>query len=98
LVYTHDGITQRAYVDGVQTNSELLGENGLNLYADFPINLGTQTEASGVFSQRGALTLGRVRIYSGVMTPAEITANYTAEKSLYVEPVLPPPPPPQPLS
>jgi len=98
LVYTYDGLTQRAYVDGAQTSSELLGENGLNIYPDFPINLGTQTEANGTFSQRGALTLGRVRIYSGVMTPADIAADYNTEKPLYVEPVTPPPPPPQPLT
>jgi hypothetical protein len=96
LVYTFDGTTQRVYVDGAETNNEVIGEGTLNVHAGVPINFGTQIEADGATptgALRGSLTLGRVRVYDGTLTPAMIAADYNAEKANYVEPVEPPPPP-----
>ena len=98
LVYVFDGTTQRVYVDGVQTNSEVLGEGTLNVASGptMPINIGTQIEPNGETPTpglRGTLTLGRVRVYDGVLPIETITANYNAERAGYVEPGIPPPPP-----
>jgi hypothetical protein len=96
LVYTYDGNTQRVYVDGTLANSELLGEGALNIWSGPPINIGTQMNNDGSQPQpdlRGRLTLGRVRVYSGIMTDAQVAADYNNEKAAYVEPVLPPPVP-----
>jgi hypothetical protein len=96
LVYTWDGTTQRVFVDGVQTNSEVLGEGALNVHSGMPINIGTQLEADGLTPTvplRGTLTLGRVRVYDGVLPADTIAADFAAERAAYVEPQNPPPPP-----
>lgn len=96
LVYTWDNVTQKVYVDGVLANSEILGEGALNVHAGAPINIGTQLEADGLTPTtplRGSLTLGKVRVYDGVLPESTITANYNAERGSFVEPVEPPPPP-----
>ena len=96
LAYTWDGTTQRVFVDGVLANSETLGEGALNVHAGMPINIGTQIEADGITPTaplRASLTLGRVRVYDGVLPADTIAANYAAERAAFVEPELPPPPP-----
>jgi hypothetical protein len=96
LVYTYDGSTTRVYIDGQLANSEILGEGVINTWANNSINIGTQLDANGTPTAglRGTLTLGRVRVYSGVLTDAQIQTDYNAEKAGYVEPGEPPPPPP----
>jgi hypothetical protein len=88
LAYTFDGVTQKVYVDGVMTNSEVLGEGTISTHPDTPINIGTQLEASGVPTQvlNGTLTLGKVRIYDGVLTDAQITGNFNTERAQFVNP------------
>ena len=100
LAYTYDGTTTRVYVDGVQRNSEVLGELAINTHAGptLPINIGTQIDnAAGDpnVPLRGSLTLGRVRVYTGVLTPEQIAANFANEAAGYVNP---PPPTPVPLT
>jgi hypothetical protein len=95
LTYTYDGTTDSVYSDGVLMNSENVG--ALGVFPDTPINIGSQTEPDGVTATaglRGTMTIGRLRIHDGVLTPPQITANYNAEKAEFVEPVIPPPPPP----
>ncbi|HET7719578.1 MAG TPA: LamG-like jellyroll fold domain-containing protein, partial [Acidimicrobiales bacterium] len=96
LVYSYDRTTTRVYVDGALANTEILGEGAINTHTGLPFNIGTQLNAASQPEPalRGELTLGRVRIYEGVMTPAQVTANYDAEKASYVEPGIPPPPDP----
>jgi hypothetical protein len=101
LVYTYDGTTTRVYSDGVLINSEFLGEQALDTIAGSPISLGTQYGGNGApaAANRASLTLGRVRVYSGILTPEQIQADFNAEKAGYAEPSgIPPPPPPAPLS
>jgi len=104
LVYTFDGTTSttRVYVDGVQTNTEVLAANAINTPLATPINIGTQTAipAGGTVPQpsdpalRGSLTIGRIRIHDGVLSPTQIQTNFNAEKADFVEPVIPGVPPP----
>jgi hypothetical protein len=100
LVYTYDGNTSRVYVDGQLTNSELLGEGAVNTWGNHPFNIGTQLEPNGTPTGglRGLLTLGRVKIYSGVLTPEQINNDFNAEKTTYIEPAGMPPPPPPPAA
>jgi CotH protein/lamin tail-like protein/concanavalin A-like lectin/glucanase superfamily protein/Big-like domain-containing protein len=89
LVYTFDGQTTRVYADGVLQNSEFLGPGVINTHANLPINLATQIEADGVTptpTLRGSLTLARVRIHDGVLTPAQIVNNYQFEKAAFQDP------------
>ena len=92
LAYTFDGVTQKVFVDGVMTNSEVLGEGSIATHPNTPINIGTQMEGDGVTPTgqlRGSLTLGRVRIYDGVLTDAQVTGNYNAERAAFVNPAAP---------
>ena len=89
LVYTYDGQSTRVYSDGVLQNSELLGAGVINTHTH-PIGLATQLEADGVTptpTLRGSLTLARVRIHDGVLTPAQIVNNYEFEKATFQDPL-----------
>ena len=75
LVYTFDGTTTRVYADGVLANSETLGAGVLNTYANTSIQLAAQLEADGVTvtpTLKGSLTLAKVRIHDGFLTPAQV--------------------------
>ena len=104
LAWTFDGTTQRVYVDGVMVNSELNvgpgGSGALDIHPDTPIDLAAQQTAANTVEPglRGSLTIGKVRIHDGVLTDAQVLANYNEEKAAFVEPGLPPPPPPPPLN
>src|SRR5687767_7094081 len=90
LVYTFDGQTTRVYADGVLQNSELVGAGVINTHAGTPINLATQLETDGVTptpTLRGTLTLARVRIHDGVLSPAQIANNYDVEKATFQDPL-----------
>ncbi|MBN1419605.1 MAG: hypothetical protein JXP34_12580 [Planctomycetes bacterium] len=87
LVYTYDGMTTRMYADGVETASETLGLGVINTHADSKITVAAQTEADGVTLNTalvGTLSIGRVRIHDGVLTPAQIQHNYEEEKNDYL--------------
>lgn len=90
LVYTYDGTTTRVYSDGVLANQETLA---LNTHVNTAINLATQLDADGVTPTaglRGSLSLGRVRIHDGVLSDAQVLANYNTERSAFVDPVVTP--------
>lgn len=79
LVYTFDGVSQRVYSDGILKNSEGVS---LNTHSGPPIILGGQTDANGTTvtaTLRGSLTIGRVRIYDGALSAAQIATNYNLE-------------------
>jgi hypothetical protein len=90
LVYTYDGSTTRVYADGVLANSELLGAGVINTYANTSILLAAQLEPDGVSvttALRGTLTLAKVRIHDGFLTPSQIVNNYNVERPQFTGPV-----------
>jgi hypothetical protein len=87
LVYTFDGATQKAYVDGVlDISTPVTGI--LNPVTTQPITLAAQRNSDGSLTGaggvRGSLTLGKVRIHSGVLTAAQVAMNYNLEKAAFV--------------
>lgn len=89
LVYTFDGAVTRVYSDGQLMNFETVAEAIINTYADTPILIGSQIEPDGLTptgALRGSLTIGRVRVHDGVLTPAQITTNYNLEKAEFINP------------
>jgi hypothetical protein len=87
LVHTYDGAGNTAiYVDGVLKNSENInGFGGLNTHVGNNIVLGAQTfDAGGAVEIDAGLALsaavGRVRVHSGALTPAQIASNYNQER------------------
>jgi hypothetical protein len=75
-------------------NTEVLGPGIINTVGGTSINLATQLEADGVTptaTLRGSLTLARVRIHDGVLTPEQITSNFTFEKGDFLTPLVSPP-------
>jgi hypothetical protein len=98
VVYTYDGTTTRVYVNGVQTNMEVLGSGVINTFAGTKVTLAAQLEADGTTINaglRGTLTIGKMRIHDGVLAPDQVLNNYEQERELYP---LPQPPEPAPLS
>lgn len=98
LVYTQDGSVTRIYADGDLANFEYLEERILNTYPDTPISIGSQVEldADGNIVPTGGLrasmTIARVRIHDGVLTPEQIKTNYDAEKAAFIDPEVVQPP------
>ena len=93
LVYTYDGTTSRVYSDGKLANAEILGAGVVNTFTGTAINLATQLDADGTTPTgglRGSLALGRVRIHDGVLTDAQVAANYNLEKAAFIDPAAPP--------
>jgi hypothetical protein len=92
VVYTYDGPTQttRVYVDGAQTNEELLGAP-LNTHATdtlgnpLPFRVGSQNESGGAPTAglRGSLSVGEIRVFDRVLDAATIQANYTTGADKY---------------
>ncbi|HKX60817.1 MAG TPA: lamin tail domain-containing protein, partial [Verrucomicrobiae bacterium] len=94
LAYTYDGSTTRVYADGVLANSEVLGPGVINTIANTAITLAAQLDADGTTvtgTLRGSLTLARVRIHDGVLTPEQIAGNFGFEKSIFLTPLVSPP-------
>ncbi len=86
LVYTYDGTTTRLYADGVLTNLEELGAGVIDTHPDTPIVLAAQVlDATGALDQNagfvGELSMARVRVHDGVLTPAQILNNFEAERN-----------------
>jgi hypothetical protein len=86
LVYTYDGGTARLYADGAPTFNESFV---LNTHAG-TINLGAQNGNAGFLAlnegQPGSLALANVRVHSGVLSAADILANYYAGIQLATTP------------
>lgn len=94
LVYTYDGTSTRVYADGELANGEFLGEGAILTHADTSILIGAQTEPDGTTVTSGLRltgSIGKVRIHDGVLTPEQVANNYNAERSAFVDPVIPPP-------
>jgi hypothetical protein len=84
LAYTYDGTTQKVYKDGVLVNQENVA---LNIFESFPIQVGAQRNDVNPLNVEGGLqfsgVLGQVRIHDGVLTDAQVTQNFNAEKTNY---------------
>ncbi len=84
LVYTFDGATQKLYADGVLNRSAGATYNPV---AGQPITLAAQRNPDGTLigwgGVRGSLTLGRVRIHSGVLSASQVASNYNLEKGTF---------------
>jgi concanavalin A-like lectin/glucanase superfamily protein len=96
LVYTYDGSTQRVYSDGLETNSEALGNGVIDTFSPAPVFIAVQTEPDGITPSwpfRGSMFIARLRIHDGVLDPSQIQNNYLAEKAGFGEP----PPPSDPV-
>jgi hypothetical protein len=78
LVYTYDGgTTVKLYIDGVLATTRTLA-GALNTFASEPVNLGCQREsANGSRSLLYSGYLNTVRIHGGVLSDAQVAANFT---------------------
>jgi hypothetical protein len=83
LAYTYDGTTARVYEDGVERNSKAVA---LLTKPGFSINLAAQRNGAIQFvnefdgtQQAGSLWIAIVRVHDGLLTPAQIQANFLAE-------------------
>jgi hypothetical protein len=103
LAYTYDGSTTRVYSDGTLWNEEdtqaLWGD--LNTYPEPPIAIASQWNDvdptmlnAGL---KGSLSIGRMRIHDGVLSEAQLLANYNEERASFVNPPVIEPPKPEPL-
>lgn len=91
LVYTFDGTsyTSLVYANGQLANGEILEQGRINTHPDTAISIGTQLEADGIIPTPGLRLTGaiaKVRIHDGVLTPAQVLANYTLEKDQFIDP------------
>ena len=101
LVYTYDGTTTRVYSDGALANSEILGAGAINTHADSFIALASQIESDGTTlsaALKGSLAISRMRIHDGVLSDAQIAANYAEESGSFFNPAPPTPPVAKPLA
>ena len=88
LACTFDGIVQRVYVDGRETNYEVVGSGILSTLSG-KINLAVQIQPDGItpeWALPGWIALSRVRVHDGALTQEEVLSNYLAEKHEYLEP------------
>ena len=93
LVYTYDGTTTRVYADGCKVdefdcpqNSEELGPGAINTHPEPLITLAAQIQGDGFalnVGLRGTLSLARVRIHDGVLTPLQVQTNFDMEKAAF---------------
>jgi hypothetical protein len=98
IAYTFDGRadttvstpthTSRLYVNGIEVNSEVIGPDVVNTILSQPFVIGAQNNSSGngvednndlAFS--GAVS--RLRVHDGVLSAAQVTQNYNAERSAF---------------
>ncbi len=101
LAYTFDGATTRVYADGAQANFEALGPGRIETHAGTSINIATQLEPDGITPTAGLRlsgTVARVRIHDGVLTPEQVSNNYSKEKADFTDPQPPVPPAPERLA
>lgn len=76
LVYTYNNNVAQVYVDGLLRSSKTLG-GALNTWPGEPINLGCQRDSAfGTRSFFYSGYLNSVRVHGGVLSPAQIFANY----------------------
>ena len=99
LTYTYGGAADpvaRLYSDGELWQEEDMDEWGfmplwdLNTHPGPAIAIAAQWDGTGVYladAVRGSLMIGQVRIHDGVLSDAQIRANYNSEKMYYVDKV-----------
>ncbi len=83
LVYTYDGTTTTVYADGRETNSEVLGAGAINTHANTKITIASQLDSNGVTltaNLKGSLSIGRLRIHDGVLSPEDVEHNFNEER------------------
>ena len=102
LTYTYGGEDDpfaRVYSDGELWYEEDMGNWGfLNTHEHPAIAIASQWESDGFTltpGLKGSLMIGQVRIHDGVLSDAQILANYNSEKDNYVSPEPPKPPEPE---
>jgi len=77
LVYTYDGAKAvKLYIDGALAKSATLSGT-LNTFVSEPINIGCQRESNGVQSLFFSGTINSVRVHGGVLSAAQVAANYS---------------------
>ncbi len=92
-VYTYDSATKtaRSYLDGVLSSTEVYTSQPLVTWTNdssgypIPFRVARQTDASGNPSDTGVGTniIARVRVKDVAMTPAEVQAQFDAEKTAF---------------
>ena len=75
LVYTYDGEHARVFYNG-SLMADLSVE--LDTPRDEPIRIGGQNGADGQWAIPATLSIARVRVHSGALTPAEVTRQLRA--------------------
>ncbi len=92
VAYTYNSSSQeqRAYADGNLANSEILGAPLAIASIDssnvaLPFRVASQTDANGpaTVNLRGSLAIAELRVYSRVLTPAEITSTFNNGATVY---------------
>ncbi len=89
LAYTYDSTTTRVYADGALWNSEPLGAGTVVTWPDTRFILAGQISEDGTgapdlnVSFLGSLSLARVRIHDGVLSDAQILANFNEERATF---------------
>ncbi|HEX5222955.1 MAG TPA: LamG-like jellyroll fold domain-containing protein [Verrucomicrobiae bacterium] len=93
LVYTYDAIssTQRAWVDGVPVNQEVIADlaiPGVGTAAPAPFRIGAQNNDTGNVvngdpGRAAGLSIGEVRVYNRVLSTNDIIANFNAGRAAY---------------
>lgn len=76
LVYTFDGEQTRIYVDGELDNAESVDKGVIDTVDDERILLGAQTNNNGDLSRWASVSLAKVRIHAGALTPEQVANNY----------------------
>jgi hypothetical protein len=80
LAYTYDGSTAIVFADGVpKAEKNMLT---LNTEGGHSINIAAQRNGGG-FEKYGSLAIAVVRVHSEALTPADVKANYEAEKTRF---------------
>ncbi len=79
LVYTFDGTTTRVYVDGELHAEEEVGAGAVDSVDGERIVIGAQTDDNGDLSRWATLSLARVRVHAGALSPGQVEINYLVE-------------------
>jgi hypothetical protein len=76
LVYTYDGERARVFYNGsVMTVRDVV----IDTAPDQPIRIGAQGAAEGALAAYATLSIGRVRVHAGALTPGQVMANFQRE-------------------
>lgn len=85
FVYNSTTLTQSIYVNGVLNATEIVTNpgSGLNAHDNQPINIGSDREGNGTITGGDVIpysgAINRIRVHSGVLSAADVLANYNEE-------------------